>query len=297
MASFTAQLMRTTLRLMRNVDSSLTDLAVSRARMESLMAGIPLAKGVKVIEKALGGCHAEQYIPDEAPENRVVLYGHGGGYVLGSCKTHRAFVSVIAKEANLKIWMPEYRLAPEHPFPAAVEDGLQAYRTLLAEGFLPENILLGGDSAGGGWTVAVLVALREAGLPLPKAAFLLSPWLDLTCTAPSIRQNAYADVFLSYDLHLRHAAKMYLQETDPKTPLASPLFADLSGLPPIFIQVGDDEILRDDALRLEHKITEAGGEVSLEVYPQMWHGWHFFHMLPERDHALQALTQWIKQVF
>jgi acetyl esterase/lipase len=210
-----------------------------------------------------------------AADDAALFYLHGGAYVAGSAQGYRGLAAELGRAAGVRLFSADYRLAPEHPFPAAVDDGVAAYRALLDRGFDPSRLVVAGDSAGGGLTLAVLVALRDGGAPLPAAALLISPWADLGCDSESIAAKAVEDPALTAE-SLRASAARYLAGTDPRHPLASPCFADLTGLPPLLIQVGSAEILLDDAVRVARAAGAAGVDVRLEIWPQMIHVWHAF---------------------
>ena len=199
---------------------------------------------VQIKKDTLNGMSMEYLIPEKAPEDKIILYLHGGGYVSGSCNDHRGFVAIFAKNTGLTNLLFEYRLAPEHPFPAAVDDSLFVYRHLLASGYNPENIVFAGESAGGGLTLALLLALKEKGIPYPKAAVAISPWTDLTCSGDSYKtKNRVSPAPLnSWNVF----SKYYTGKHTATNPLISPLFGDLSGLPPIYINSGTDDELFDD---------------------------------------------------
>lgn len=229
----------------------------------------------------------------ETREDKVLMYFHGGGYVFGGLDSHRDIGWRLATAAKMRVLMVDYRLAPEHPFPAALEDATNCYRWLLEHGFEPDNIAIGGDSAGGGLSVALLINLRNLGLPLPSACVLLSPWTDLTMSGDSMAINAPVDPMLS-KTSLDKMAAYYLGKRDRRAPLASPLFGDVSGLPAIYIQVGSLEVLRSDAERLADKIREAGGEVLLEVWPGMFHVFQVFAArVPEGRQAIGKLGEFL----
>ncbi|MBT8200246.1 MAG: alpha/beta hydrolase [Acidimicrobiia bacterium] len=233
-----------------------------------------------------GGVPAERLTFSDVEPVRMLLHLHGGGYVVGSPRTHRALVSRLARRISADAVIPDYRLAPEHPFPAAVEDATAAYVSLLDEGVPPSRIVVSGDSAGGGLAASLLVNLRDKGHALPGAAVLLSPWTDLTLSSPSLYDPEIADPMLHVE-GASHAAAAYLADTPPDHPLASPVFADLTGLPPLLIHVGDSEILIDDAKRLARRADEAGVDVKLEVWRDQI---HVFHALgPFSPIARQAL--------
>jgi len=237
---------------------------------------------------------AEWLRPPSAAPGRVVLYLHGGGYVIGSPRSHRHLAAAIAGAAGASALLLDYRLAPEHPFPAAVEDATAAYRWLLEQAVAPEHIVIAGDSAGGGLTVATLLALREARVPLPAGGVCISPWVDLTCSGVSYATKADADPIVRRS-GVEEMARAYLGATPPRTPLASPLFADLRGLPPLLIHVGSDEVLLDDAVQLAERAKAAGVDATLEVYDRMIHVWHWFlPMLDEAQTAVEAIGRFVR---
>ena len=221
------------------------------------------------------------------PGRRVVLYLHGGGYVSGSPRTHLGLMGELAATSGASILAPDYRLAPEAPYPAALEDAWSAYWWLLLQGVAPQQIVVAGDSAGGGLTLALLLALRDAAAPLPAAGLLLSPWLDLALTGSSLHANRQRD-YLNLAL-IRTVAGVYLNGADPCTPNASPMYADLRGIPPLLIQVGTCEMLLDDSRRLARRAAAAGVQVDLELWENMIHVWHFLYTLEPR--AREALLR------
>jgi acetyl esterase/lipase len=251
------------------------ELADFRAAMDGMGQQFPLPGDVTVEPVSANGVVAEFTSTPGAKADRVILYLHGGGYLIGSLDSHRHYAAEIGRNAGTRSLAIHYRLGPENPYPAAVDDALAAYRYLLDKGFKPGHIAIAGDSAGGGLTVATMLAIRSAGLPLPACGFCISPWVDLTQSGASIQGRAEADPLLGRD-QLQAFADGYLQGRDPKQPTASPLFGDLSGLPPLLIQVGQDEVLLDDSTRLAGKIAEAHGKARLEVWPEMIHIFHFF---------------------
>ena len=242
-----------------------------------------------------GGVTAEWVAAEGASESRVVLYFHGGGYIIGSPRTHRAMMAHLSKAAGARVLALDYRLAPEHPFPAPVEDSVAAYRWLLGEGYDPARIALGGDSAGGGLTVAALVQIRYVGLPMAAAGVCVSPWVDMEGLGESMETRAAVDPMVGKE-NLMVSAKTYLGGADPRAPLAAPLYADLRGLPPLLIQVGDAEVLLDDSTRLAGVAREAGVEVQMDVWDDMIHVWHIFApMLPEARKAISQAGEFIKK--
>ncbi|MCA9972741.1 MAG: alpha/beta hydrolase [Anaerolineales bacterium] len=273
-------------------------LADIRAAAEMLAAQTPLLPGIYVEELTIPAPagHAIPALllaPEAGRDARVMLYLHGGGYVQGSPLTHRDLASRLALGCGLRVLLIDYRLAPEHPFPAAVQDAAAAYRWLLAGGIAPRSLVVAGDSAGGGLSLALLLALRDANEPLPACGVLLSPWTDLALTGASLHANGPADVSLTLPQLTEYAA-WYLGEAAATTPLASPLYAELGGLPPLFLQVGTAEILLDDARRLETAVRAAGGDITCDEWPEMFHGWQgFAGLMPEAVEALARVGAFV----
>jgi epsilon-lactone hydrolase len=268
-----------------------------RASMAAMASGAAAPEGISVRSGTLGGVPAEWLTPVGVETDATVLYLHGGGYCIGSLDTHRPMASRIAAATGCTVITLDYRLAPEDPFPAALDDAVGAYRELLASGARPERTAIAGDSAGGGLTVATLLALRAERDPLPAAGVCLSPWVDLTQTAPSFDALAAVDPMVSRaGLHVMASA--YLGSVDPRTPLASPLFAeDFGGLPPVRIEVGECEVLLDDSTRLAERIEAAGGEVSLTVWPELIHVFQAFAgpLVPEAQESIDAIGAFLAQ--
>jgi phosphinothricin tripeptide acetyl hydrolase len=268
--------------------------AERRAQYERAEKAFPTPPDVKVEHVSAPAAPAEWLRPPAAEPGRVVLYLHGGGYVIGSPRSHRHLAAAIAGAAGASALLLDYRLAPEHPFPAAVEDATAAYRWLLEQAIAPGRIVIAGDSAGGGLTVATLLALREARVPLPAAGVCISPWVDLTCSGASYGTKADVDPIVRR-VGVEEMAQAYLGPTLARTPLASPLFADLRGLPPLLIHVGSDEVLLDDAVQLAARARAAGVETTLEVYERMIHVWHWFlPMLDEAQTAVEAIGRFVR---
>jgi acetyl esterase/lipase len=240
---------------------------------------------IRISPSQVGGVPGE-WVEGDAATKTVLLYLHGGGYFACSAQSHRPITVGFALH-GFRVMAPDYRLAPENQFPAAVDDAVAAYRGLLAEGHSPGSILVAGDSAGGGLTLSLLLALREAGTPLPAGAALFSPWTDLAATGESIITNAdRCAMFHGPDIGL--SARYYLGEMDPRHPIASPLYADLKGLPPLLIHVGEDEVLRDDSTRLAERAREAGVRVELKVWPVVPHAWQLApRVIPEARQSLR----------
>ncbi|MGO9383973.1 MAG: alpha/beta hydrolase [Mycobacterium sp.] len=230
-----------------------------------------------------------------APDDRAVLYLHGGGYIMGSLNTHRDMMGRISRAAQTRVLGLDYRLAPEHPFPAAVDDTVAGYRFLLDQGLPSARLAIAGDSAGGALTLAALVAGRDAGFPMPAAAVCLSPFLDLEGTGESITTRANVDPIATPEV-IDVWAKAYLAGADPRTPLANPLYADLAGLPPLLIQVGDHEVLLDDSTRLAERAQAAGVQVKLEIWREMIHRWHSYAaVLPEGQQAIEDIGAFLRE--
>lgn len=224
---------------------------------------------------------------------QAILYLHGGGYVCGKPKTYHNLCGRLAKGLDADVLMPAYRLAPEHPFPAAVDDALEAYELLLSQGWRGEQISVAGDSAGGGLALALLLALRDRGRPLPKCAVVYSPYADLTMASPSRRHNDGKDDMLSYRM-LEVGMSVYVQDEDYENPYASPVYGDYTGLPPLFITVCEQEIFRDDAYRVAEAARAAGVQVSLLARHDLLHVWPIFvPVLPEAREDLEKVIRFI----
>jgi epsilon-lactone hydrolase len=272
------------------------DIQEFRTKMESMTTAMPIAPDVQCTPVNAGGVQAEWIVVPGAADDKVLLYLHGGGYVAGSVNTHRDMMGRFSRAAGVKVLGLNYRLAPENPHPAAVEDATAAYRWLLANGTKANRIVIGGDSAGGGLTLATLVALREAKDPLPAAAVCLSPWTDMECTGESMKTKAAVDPLIAPGETLENMVKMYLGGKDPRLPLASPLHADFTGLPPLLIQVGGREVLLDDSTRVARRAEAAGVKVTLDVWEEMIHVWHLFAaVLPEGQQALEQVGKFIRE--
>ena len=270
------------------------DLAERRQRLDALGRQYALPADVRVEPVRANGVTAEWTTTPGADPSRVILFLHGGGYISGSLDSHRHMIAEVGRQARARTLALAYRLAPEHPFPAALEDAVAGYRFLLAQGIAPSRIAMAGESAGGGCAVAALVSLRDAGVPLPGCIWCSSPWVDLGITGASVATKAAEDPLLQKP-YLEELASAYLHGVDPRTPLASPLYADLRGLPPMLIQVGSAEILLDDAVRLAGAAGAADVRVRLEIWPDMIHAWHLFHQQLEAGrHALAGVGAFIQ---
>jgi acetyl esterase/lipase len=266
-----------------------------RAEFEALTSQFQPAEDVRCEPADAGGVPAEWITTPEALDERVIYYLHGGAYIMGSINTHREMISRLSRAARARALAIDYRLAPENPFPAAVEDSTDAYRWLVSTGVDPARLVIAGNSAGGGLTVATLVALRDAGDPLPAAAVCLSPWVDLEGLGESMTTRAEVDPMVQRD-SLLQLAKAYLRDAHPRTPLAAPLYADLRGLPPLLIQVGTAEALLDDSTRLAERARAAGVDVILEPWDDMFHVWQFCAaMLPEGQQAIDRIGGFMRK--
>lgn len=265
-----------------------------RARYRKLAALMPAPAGVRSEAVDADGVAAEWHRPtrDDASDAALV-YFHGGGYVIGGLDTHRKLAGHLAVAVGVPVLLVDYRLAPEHPHPAAVTDATAALRW-ARQGRDPARVAVGGDSAGGGLALATCLSLRDAGEELPAAAVLISPWTDLEGTGDTMTTRADVDPMVTPE-SLGELAAWFLAGADPRDPLASPLHADLTGMPPVLIHVGDHERLLADSTRLADRLEAAGGTVQCEVWPHMVHVWHYFAgWLPEADAALAAIAGWLR---
>ena len=264
-----------------------------RAGMEAMQANLHLPEDVACDPSSVGSVPVEWISSPSVSPDRVVLYLHGGGYTIGSISTHRVLMESIGRAAGARVLAVDYRLAPENPFPAAIEDAVACWRFLLERGLDASNCAIAGDSAGGGLTLATLLELRRESLPLPGAVALLSPWTDLTGSGDSVISRAELDPMVTAaGLHMM--ARAYAGDTDPADPLVSPLFADLEGLPPLLIQVGTSEILLDDSSRLAERARVAGVEVQYEEWEDMLHVFQFLPSLAESGRAIEGIGSFIR---
>ena len=269
------------------------DVAEQRLIFEEMMAGIPVAADVTTSSGRLGEIAVVNVEVAGADPERIIFYLHGGAYAIGTATSSVGLASDLARRAGTRLVTVDYRLAPEHPHPAAIEDAIAAYRKLLDSGVSPSRIAVAGESAGAGLAAAVLVALKPAGLPQPAAAVLMSPWADLTLSGRSLRGKAALDPALTPEGLARRAAD-YVGHSNPAAGLVSPIFADLAGLPPLLIQAGSHEILLDDATRLATQAAAADVAVTLEVTPGVPHVFQgFAAMLDEGDAALTSAAKFL----
>jgi epsilon-lactone hydrolase len=264
-----------------------------RVGMDAMGGTAPVPDGVTVTPLTLGGVLAEQITPAGADQTRTIFYLHGGGYCLGGMDSHRAMVAKMALGACATAFNVDYRLAPEHPFPAAVEDAVAAWRALLLIGRDPTRTVIAGDSAGGGLAVACGVAARDADLPMPAGLHLISPWVNMQNASQGYLAKVDTD-FLVTQSAIDDFKAAYLGQGDPKTPLASPVFANLAGMPPILIQVGSEEVLISDAVQLAEAAGLARVDITLRIWPDMVHIWPFFGQLSAGALAIAESSAWIK---
>jgi epsilon-lactone hydrolase len=271
-----------------------TDIAELRrqyAYLSDRFGAVP--RGTEAEPTALGPVKGEWVKIGKPAPGRLILYFHGGGYIAGSPETHRALVAKLAHAAEATAFSAAYRLAPEFVFPAAVRDGIDAYRQLMARGYSPQSIVLAGNGSGGGLALSVLLAIRNAGLPMPAACATMSPWADLSLSGWSVMQNAKNDTGLNWEL-LFVSARHYLKRTSPADQYASPVFASFKDFPPLMVHAGSLEMLRDDASRIGDRAADAGVPVSVEIYDGMQHVFQANSHVPEARVSLQRLGQFIR---
>jgi monoterpene epsilon-lactone hydrolase len=257
-------------------------------------------RGVAIQKAQAGTVPGEWIVPKDAPADRVLLYMHGGGFIFGSLATHRALIARLAMAAGVRAFSVDYRLAPEHPFPAALDDSLAAYRGLVNNGIAPDKIIVAGDSAGGTLALALILSLKNEGAPLPAAAVCISPVTDMLWTGSSMRTKAGIDpIFpeggsspLGTSIHSH-----YIGSEDPRNPMISPLYGDMHGMPPVLFHVGGDEVLLDDSARLAERVRAAGGQAELVVWSGMWHVFQVFApFVPEATQSIRQMGQFIRRV-
>lgn len=268
---------------------------VQQMRHEMAQLGnTPLPQDVSVTPAEVGGVACEWVSVPGCRSDGILLYLHGGAYVAGSPVTYRSLVAELSRQTRLPALVPDYRLAPEHPFPAALVDVWSVYWRLLASGFDPGRIVIAGDSAGGGLSLALMLALRDAGLPLPAAGVCLSPWTDLALTGRTLLPNSDAD-YLNM-VGMRRVVPEIVGDVDPRNPRISPLYADLHGLPPLLIQAGTAEMLYDDAARLAKRASAAGVHIEFEAWENMVHVWQFMYAFePDAQQAIARIGQFARR--
>lgn len=289
--SSTERKIRSSLRVIRvmqsafppNIANRFNKMGASRVRLDSdITQESILADGVP----------CDWIIPPDHNPEKVLLYLHGGGFVFGQTPLHLQMGGYLARRLGFRLLMVDYRTAPEHPFPAALDDCVTAYQWLFGQGIAPRNIIIAGDSAGGNLTLATILKLRAGGHPLPAAAVCLSPVTDLTPKAH--RREGFTDPLLSPKA-MKFYTQAYLGDNDPYNPLISPVLGDLRGLPPTLIFAGEDEILREDAIHFAEVAKAAGVDVRLEIYPHMWHVWQLFLALPEARQSLDDMAEFCRK--
>ena len=272
-----------------------TSIKEARANLEGVSSWVPLPSDTTVEPVVAGGVPAEWVSAPCAASDRVILCLHGGGYTMGSSKATHVVASFLSAASGCRVLCIDYRLAPEHPFPAALEDTIAAYGWLLEQGIGNDRIILVGFSAGGGLALSTLVSLRDAHVPLPAGGVLISPWTDLAGTGESVVTRAEADPWLTDEMNRFHAA-LYANGKDLRHPLISPLYADMHGLPPLLIHVGSDEIMLDDSKRVAERAKAANVEVTLEVWEGLWHVFHAFaYRLAEGKQAIEQIGEFVRK--
>ncbi len=265
------------------------DVVKARATLNGVKQRVPT--GARAADDRVGGVPGEWMRPASGRAAGTLLYLHGGGYFACSPQTHRPITGGFARR-GFNVFAPDYRLAPENPFPAGLDDAVAAYRGLLEQGVSPGALTLAGDSAGGGLALALLFRLREAGEPLPAAAVLFSPWTDLACTGETLRTNSARDAMFSGE-GMERATLPYLAGADPRNPQASPLYGDLAGLPPLLIHASDYEVLLDDSRRLAERARAAGTPVTMRTWPVVPHAWQIFP-IPEAGQSMDEAAEFLR---
>ncbi len=267
-----------------------------RERLESLAKYQAMPPKVDVQQTRVGDIYGEWLRPNHANNGRATLFFHGGAYTMGSCNTNRAIASRVAIASTTPSLIFEYRLAPEYPFPAALEDALAAHLWLISRGISPQKIAFVGGSAGGGLAIATALSLRDNGDPLPAAIICISPWVDLELTGESMMTRAGVDPLMNREYLQSHATR-YIGDHNPRSPLISPIYADLHGLPPMLIQVGDYETLLSDSVRLADQARNANVDVILDTWEGMWHFWHLSaRLVAEGKQAIDKIGAFIRKL-
>lgn len=273
------------------------ELSIARVRQgfEKLMSDFPAQPDVHFEEISIGKLMAAWVHTPGCTKDRVILFLHGGGYISGTFYSHQDFIGRLAKVTGCYVLAIDYRLAPEHPFPTSLEDCLLAYQFLLQEKISPQNIFVAGTSAGGGLALSLMLSLRDQHKPLPRAAICICPWVDLAMTGKTLDTNTGKDI-IQKD-RIQKAANLYLQGHDPKDPLASPLYGDLNGLPPLLIQTGTRELFLDEIERFAKKAKESGVKIELQKFEEMIHTWQLFAaQIPEGQKAIDEIATFMKKV-
>lgn len=290
MISSTERRLRAGLPFIRFMQSYMP-LSLAHRLMKRSMAHVRLDAGVARESVSADGVPCEWLVPRNSPADQALLYLHGGGFVFGQTPQHLQMVAYLAQKMGVRALMVDYRLAPEHPFPAALNDCVTAYRWLLEQGLSAQNIVIAGDSAGGNLTITSLMKLRDSSDPLPAAAACLSPVADLT--EKGGLNEGIKDPLLPPKA-TKFYSESYVGNSNARDPLISPVFGDWRGLPPLLVHAGEDEILREDAIRIASLAKAAGVDVRLEIYPRMWHVWQIFLTLPQAVQSLDDISQFIK---
>ncbi|MGB7538860.1 MAG: alpha/beta hydrolase [Anaerolineales bacterium] len=298
MPSFRSRTVRFAIRNSNFMNGKSGTIAEQRG-MTDVAARLLRTPGGVAIQKARAGTvPGEWIVPKDSPADRALLYMHGGGFIFGSLATHRALIARLADSAGIRAFSVEYRLAPEHPFPAALDDSLEAYRGLVQDGITPDKIIVAGDSAGGNLALALILSLKKAGDALPAAAVCISPVTDMLWTGSSMRTKAGVDpIFpeggsspMGTSIHAD-----YIRSADPRDPLISPLYGDMRGMPPVLLHVGEDEVLLDDSARLAERVRAAGGHAELVVWSGMWHVFQVFApFVPEAAQSIRQMGEFIR---
>jgi len=277
--------------------NNLQSIHETRNYMEKMARNAKLPKNSQIEKITINGMAAEWIYTDTASEERTILYLHGGGYNLCSVNTHREFAAHIANKSGTKVLLIDYRLAPEHPFPAALEDAVSAYYWLLDTGLTGKNIAIAGDSAGGGLALATAISIRDAGDSLPSSIACIAPWIDLRMTGDSIKTKSEIDPLIKTE-SAKVWAGNYIGNNDPRNPFISPLYAGIAGLPPLLIHIGTDDMLLDDSKRIAKKAEDAGVKVTLKIYENLWHVFHLnVRAMPEAKAAVAEFSSFIAQHF
>lgn len=273
-----------------------TPLPQMRRDWDEVFGKVSCKVGARCEAIDMGGTPGLKVSAANAATDRAILYLHGGGYVFGSPRSHRDLGEFLSREARAQVFMLDYRLAPEHPFPAAVDDAVSAWRWLLAQGFQPGQLVIAGDSAGGGLALATLLSIRDRHLPMPACAVTLSPWADLECTGDTMVSNAAIDPMVGKDF-ARQLADLYVTAGNSlRNPLASPLHGEMTGLPPLLIQVGEREALLDDSRRVAARAQQAGVDVTLEIEPGQIHVFQIFaNRLDEAVAAIERIGTFVRR--
>lgn len=294
MGSVRSNIIRETSKLfLKSWNSKNKTINEQRASMEVLTKLIPIPKNFNIDKRNADGVYVEELYSLEDSSNGVILHLHGGAYTFGELNSQHIFATTISKQTSCKVILPKYRLAPEYPFPAAIEDSLKVYQWLINQGIDASKIILSGDSAGGGLAVATVMALRDRKIPLPAAIVCLSPWVDLLMTGESHKTKIKSDFALSA-MDLDKSAKFYAGGQDLKNPLISPVYGDFTEFPPMLIHVGTEEILLDDSVMLAEKAKESNVDVKIKIWEGMWHVWHLMgNVVPEGKEAIEEVCEFI----